>query len=106
MRPTRLAPAALLMLLVGCSRPTSEATADNSLERLEQEVAQERQAGHEYVPKVVGRIDDPAAPAADILRQVPEVADIEVLVGDPRPTGRIVHVRDWHFVPRDLCALG
>lgn len=42
---------------------------------------------------------------ADALRHLPGVGEVEILVAAPRPTRRIVHVRDWHFVPRDLYAL-
>jgi hypothetical protein len=52
-----------------------------------------------------GRIDDLAAPAADILRQLPGVAEVEVLVTATKPTHRIIHLRDWHVVPRDLHAI-
>jgi hypothetical protein len=30
---------------------------------------------------------------------------VEVAVHPEQPTHRIVHLRDWHFVPRDLYAL-
>ena len=41
-------------------------------------------------------------PSADDLRELPEVAVVEVAVAPKAPTSRIVHVRDWHFVPADL----
>jgi hypothetical protein len=41
----------------------------------------------------------------DQLRQLPGVVRVEVLVHADQPTHRIVHLRDWHFVPRDLYAL-
>src|SRR5262249_49352306 len=37
---------------------------------------------------------------AGLIRRLPEVEWVEVLVPADRPTHRIVHVRDWHFVPR------
>jgi hypothetical protein len=33
------------------------------------------------------------------------VGDVEVLVTAPRPARRVIHVRDWHFVPRDFYVL-
>jgi hypothetical protein len=32
------------------------------------------------------------------------VAKVEVLVATERPSHRIVHIRDWHYVPRELYA--
>ena len=45
------------------------------------------------------------APPAYILRRLPGVAEVEALVTAPRPARRIVHLRDWHYVPPDLFAL-
>jgi hypothetical protein len=53
-------------------------------------------------PKLAGRLDGLAVPVADLLRQLPGVADVTVLVRAERPTHRIVHPRDWPFVPKDL----
>jgi hypothetical protein len=58
-----------------------------------------------YTPKVKGRIDDLALPIADLLRQLPGVATVEVLVAPAKRTHRIIHLADWHFVPKDLYAL-
>jgi hypothetical protein len=60
--------------------------------------------GNEYAPKIVGRIDDLAIPAADVLRQLPGVMDLEALVTAPRPVRRIIHIRDWRLVSRNLYA--
>lgn len=49
------------------------------------------------------RIDDLKAPAADILRQLPGVVEVEVSSAD-NATHRIVHLRDRHFVPKALYA--
>jgi hypothetical protein len=57
-----------------------------------------------YRPRLAGDIAAIDAPAADILRQLPGIASVEVRVACPKPTHRIVHFRDWHWVPRDLCA--
>jgi hypothetical protein len=53
-------------------------------------------------PKLAGRLDDLAVPVADLLRLLPGVADVKVLVRAEKPTHRIVHLRDWPFVPKDL----
>jgi len=110
-RCTRLAIASLVVVAIACSKNKDEppTQTEERIHQLEQQVEQEKlttQAAVEsYVPKLQGRIDDLAAPAADILRQLPGVADVEVLVVVPKPTHRIVHLRDWHLVPRELHAL-
>jgi hypothetical protein len=48
---------------------------------------------------------DLRTPAVEVLRQLPGVAEVEVLVPAAQPTHRIIHLRDYHFVPRDLFAL-
>jgi hypothetical protein len=74
-------------------------------ERVEQERHSSAEAVDAYVPKVPGRIDELASPAVDILRQIPSVADVQVLVSTPKPTHRIIQLRDWHYVPAELFAL-
>jgi hypothetical protein len=54
--------------------------------------------------KAPWRIDDLAAPAPEILCRLPGVAAVEVLVEASRPSQRIIHLRDWHYVPADLFA--
>src|SRR5262245_39942469 len=56
-------------------------------------------------PKVDWRIDDLSTPAAELLRQLPGVVEVEVLVAPPNPTHRIIQLRDWHYVPPDLFAV-
>ena len=57
-----------------------------------------------YSPKTQGRIDDLTAPAVDILRGLPGVVRVEV-AQVANPTRRIIHLRDWHYVPKDLFTL-
>lgn len=99
----------LVILGLGCSRGGSGPMPSSPSEKIAQQVEQERQSSaaavDAYIPKVKGHIDDLAAPAADILRQLPGVAEVEVLVRAPKPTHRIIHLRDWHYVPRELFAL-
>jgi hypothetical protein len=95
----------LALLGLGCSESGSRPTPPSSSELIAQQVEQERRSSaaavDAYVPSVQGQIDDLAAPAADILRQLPGVDDVQVLVGAPKPAHRIIHLRDWHFVPRE-----
>jgi hypothetical protein len=105
----RVSFALLAIIVAGCSKDSSVPHHMSPTERLTQQIEQERQSSAQavdtYVPKVTGRIDELAAPAADILRQLPGVADVDVLVSAPKPTHRIIHLRDWHHVPLDLFAL-
>lgn len=41
---------------------------------------------------------------ADLLRPLPGVVQVEAAVHADQPTHRIVHLRDWHFVPKNLHA--
>jgi len=70
----------------------------------EQEV-ESAEAVANYCPKTPARIDDLTASAADLLRQLPGAVQVEVSDSAEKPTCRIVHLRDWHFVPKDLYAL-
>jgi hypothetical protein len=67
----------------------------------EARAAAERAVNH-YSPPEPAPITDPATPAAELLRRLPGVVKAEVLVQADRPKRRIIHVRDWHAVPRDL----
>ena len=69
---------------------------------------QEQESTHavaNYRPKIQAQIDDVDAPVVDLLRGLPGVVRAEVGVRAEQPTGRVVHLRDWHFVPKDLYAL-
>lgn len=73
-------------------------------------VEQEERAAEEgvknYVPAFTGRISDLATPIVSILRTLPGVVRVDVSVSPgTKPTHRIVHLLDWHFVPRDLFAI-
>jgi hypothetical protein len=63
------------------------------------------QAVKNYQPKSQARIDDLGNSVDDLLRRLPGVAQVEVGVRAEKPTCRIVHLRDWHFVPKELYAL-
>ena len=47
------------------------------------------------------RIDDLTVSVVEALKQLPDVVDVEVKVRVEKPTQRIVHLRDWHFITRD-----
>lgn len=74
-------------------------------EQIAEQEAKSAQAVAGYTPKTQARIDDLDSPVDDLLRHLPGVAKVEVAVPAKKPTARIVHLRDWHFVPRDLYAL-
>jgi hypothetical protein len=63
------------------------------------------QAQGRYRPRVKTRIDDLGSPIEDLLLGLPGVVHVEVAVHVDEPACRIVHLRDWHFVPPDLFAL-
>src|SRR5215469_2677809 len=46
-------------------------------------------------------IDDLTIPAEEILAFSPDIAKIEVLVNVSAPRRRIIHIADWHFLPRE-----
>jgi hypothetical protein len=50
-------------------------------------------------------VDDLGRPVADLLRQLPGVVSVEVVPASGKPTRRLIHLRDWHYVRRDLFAL-
>jgi hypothetical protein len=58
-----------------------------------------------YHPKIAARIDDLNTPVVQLLRQLPGGVQVEVGVQVEKPMCRIVHLRDWHFVPEELYAL-
>jgi hypothetical protein len=70
------------------------------IELLEVELANPENAP-DYQPKFSGDIATLDAPALDILRQLLGVVQVEALVTCPAPTQPIIHIRDWHLVPRD-----
>src|SRR5438876_1052181 len=92
-----------LVIAVGCSKNVKPGpTAEERLQALERQVEQQRKTSANAIAAYTPKVADRGIPAADLLRQLPGVAEVEVLVACPKPTHRIVHLRDWHFVPRDL----
>lgn len=75
---------------------------------LQAQVEHLRQTTHQsvegYRPRTTGRAGDLNVPAFDLFRQLPGVDAVEVAVRADSPARRIVHLRDWHYVPNDLFA--
>jgi hypothetical protein len=55
-----------------------------------------------YRPTFRHRLDDLGTPAADLLRGLPGVARAEAGVKVERPGRRVLPLRDWHFLPKEL----
>jgi hypothetical protein len=89
--------------------PLTPTTIENRVPKLKQQIAEREvesaQALAKYAPKSKTRIDDLGSPVADLLRQVPGVVQVEIGVAAKKPTSRIVHLRDYHFVSKELYAL-
>jgi hypothetical protein len=73
--------------------------------RVEKERTVAAEAVEKYQPQDKGRVDDLGRPVADILRQLPGVVNVEVVPAEGKATRRLIHLRDFHHVPRDLFAL-
>jgi len=110
--------AGLFVLLVGGvflyvnyqkTAPSHPATTEDRRPKLKQLVAEQEkesvQSVANYLPSNKTRVDDLDSQVADLLRQLPGVVEIEVAVAAEKPTCRIVHIRDWHHVPKDLYAI-
>jgi len=52
----------------------------------------------------LGPAPQQATPVPDLLRRLPGVAKVSVHKPVDRPTHRIVHLTNWHFLPKDLFA--
>ena len=91
------------------SLPTPGLKHKDRIPKLTKAVAEQEeesaQAVANYQPKTEARIDALDISVVDLLRQVPGVVQVEVGVRAEKPTCRIVHLRDWHFVPKDLYAI-
>jgi hypothetical protein len=70
--------------------------------RVEKERAASAEAVEKYQPTATGKVDDLGRPVADLLRQLPGVARVQVVPADGKPARRLIHLRDFHHVPRDL----
>src|ERR1035438_3660945 len=81
-------------------------TIENRIPRLKMQIAeQEKQSAQavvKYACTTKTRIDDLDSPVVDLLRQLPGVVQVDVGVAAKKPTSRIVHLRDYHSVPKEL----
>ena len=108
-----IAAVALAFWLKGRSgSPTSSlapVTTEDRIPKLKKQIAEQEdesaQAVAKYAPAIKTRIDDLDSPVVDLLRGLPGVVQVEVGVAAKKPTSRIIHLRDWHYVPKDLYAL-
>ena len=57
-----------------------------------------------YSPRSPEKITDLTVPPTNVLKGLPGVQDVQIQVQHTRPQRRIIHLRQWHFVPRDLFA--
>ena len=102
---------ALALFLKGNSRTSTPTPSniENRIPKLKQRLAELEkeieQAVASYSPKSKARIDDLAASADEILRGLPGVVQVEFLVKADKPTRRVIHLRDWHYVAKDLYAI-
>jgi hypothetical protein len=72
------------------------------VERQEKESADATDA---YTPKMTGRIDDLTTSVETVLRQLPGIVNVELAVHADQPAHHIDHLRDRHFVPKELYAI-
>lgn len=108
-----IAAVALAFWLKGRSgSPTSSpapVTTEDRIPKLKKQIAEQEeesaQAVAKYAPAIKTRIDDLDSPVVDLLRGLPGIVQVEVGVAVKKPTSRIIHLRDWHYVPKDLYAL-
>jgi hypothetical protein len=92
MRPRPLVHLIGVLALGGCARPA-----------LVSEPAEQRVSVQESIATV--HSEEPIAIDAGALSNLPGVYSVEVMVPVSQPTHRIIHVRDWHSVPRDIFSL-
>ena len=89
--------------------PTTPVTTEDRIPKLKKQIAeQEGESAHavtEYAPKIKTPLHELDSSVVDLLRQLPGVVQVEVGVAAKNPTSRIIHLRDWHYVPRELFAL-
>lgn len=86
------------------SGPTEDRIPKLKEQIAEQEVESAKEVA-EYTLASKVRIDDIDSPVADLLWRLPGVVYVEVGVAAAKPTSRIIHLRDWHSVPKELYAL-
>lgn len=96
----------------GSNTPPNDADSakfGNRIPKLKKQIAEQEvesdQAVAKYLPITKTRIDDLDSPVVDLLRKLPGVVQVDVSVTAKNPASRIVHLRDYHFVSKELYAL-
>jgi hypothetical protein len=93
--------ALLLVLLLGCGRTAPAESLEDQLTRTKFKAPA---AVELYKPKIPFNVNDLAVDVVPRLKQLPFVSRVE-RTGPAKPTSRIIHLRDWHFVPEELAKL-
>ena len=82
---------------------------EERIPRLKKQIAEQEiesaQAVAKYIPSSKARIDDLDSPVIDLLRRLPGVVQVDLGVAAKKPASRIVHLRDYHSVSKELYAL-
>ena len=86
-----------------CTGKAVDATQDR-IQKLKRLILKQSKAGETYEPSIKGNVEATDAPVVDILKQLPGVVAVEVPVQVERPKHRIVHLKNWHFLSKDLFA--
>jgi hypothetical protein len=73
-------------------------------EQVEHQRKTSDRAAATYVPRITGKIDDLNVYAEAILQQLPGVVRVDFQAATTKSRSRIIHLRDWHVVPRNLYA--
>jgi hypothetical protein len=95
----------LFVLVAGCGRTGQPPEVIEPIEaRLARTKAQAESAVENYRPASPIDVNDIAADVVPILKRLPFVTNVE-RSGPAKPTHRIIHLRDWHFVPEDFAKL-
>ena len=83
--------------------PRPPATSDR-IQDLKRLILKQSKAGETYQPAIEGDLEAADSPVLKILKQLPGVVAVEVPIQVKRPKHRIVHLKDWHYLPKDLFA--
>jgi len=89
--------------------PQKYPTPVQRLAELQRLVSEQENTSHRaierYNPTLKWQLTDLTFPARDLLACLPGVTEVEQVVKCDKPTRRLIHLGDWHLVPRDLYAL-
>lgn len=99
----------VLMAVLGCGSSSRPGRTRSDVVRLRGLVDETKQstaaAVASYKPAVKGLITDLRTPAEKLLRYLPGVVEVECHAAKANPLkARIIHLRDWHYLPRETFA--